>query len=73
MNTEKISIKDLRAGLHEMRVDNFTAPDDLSDRADVFEQVIWVEDLGQCYQVHTKHYTRIIPASTMVDVRVPGE
>lgn len=51
--TRKITVRDLRAGMR-LEVDRMAPDEDPSDFASIYEEVVYVEPLGQAYLVQTE-------------------
>jgi len=50
-------------------VDVISNPDDPSDKVEVFEELILIEDSGHMYKVHTASSTFVAPASHKIAVK----
>lgn len=51
-------------------VDKLINPDDPTDVADIFEEIIMIEPLGPCIKVHTQHHTLLTTEDAECEVKV---
>lgn len=62
----KVKVTDLLAGRYRIKVDALEEPDG-NDEVPIYEDVIYVEDVGRCLRVHTDHHVLLLPEDTELE------
>ena len=57
----------------QIRVDVISDPEDPTDKAEIFEDVMSIENAGQMYKVYTASSNFFAPASHEVVTKIRGE
>ena len=60
---------EIMPGRDYIEVDRIPNPDDPDDAAEIYEQVLMIEDMGRCYRVFTEHQQVIVEEDVEVEVR----